>query len=421
VTVIDPGQAAAQGQQEAASAVAAAQGFGYGSGTPIYFDMESYNNSSSGCSQAVLDFLGGWTQGLHGAGYLSGVYSSAATGISDLASQYGTAYPGPDAAWIADWNLEPVLADPYVPDSDWEGHQRVHQYAGSHEETWGGSTVDIDSDVSDGPVAGSPAPAASPGVAVRAQPDETAVAPGKATVIRVTLRGTGTTRAVLRWKAEAPHGLRARPARGAVVVAPKATASFLVAVSPSKSLPDGRYDVPVTVTVGGKPAGETFELVSVAPSGSTLATPYPVVLYAADQASMTVAARTARELALPAGDVTGDFSQAWSDLTSGGDLVLAVGQAADNALYSNPCGWANPAGEGAGHTPFYIPGEPLRSPPGADAFEESDGSDANATALLAGQLTQYALAGTLPDYGHPPVGPLPPASACLGSPDVAVL
>jgi hypothetical protein len=420
VTVIDPAQAAVQGEQEAASAVATAQGFGYGGGTPIYFDMESYNNSNGSCSQAVLDFLGGWTQGLHDAGYLSGVYSSAATGISDLANEYATTYPSPDAVWIADWNLEPVLTDPYVPGSDWAGHQRAHQYTGGHEETWGGSTVDIDSDISDGPVAGAPAPALSGGAAVRAEPDETVVAPGKATVIRVTLRGAGNTRAVLRWQADAPPGLSVMPARGSAYVTREAAGSFLLSVSPSNSLANGRYDIPIRVSSGSKPAAETFVLVSVAAVGSTLPTSYPVVLYAADQASMTAAARTAGELALPAGDVTGDFSQAWSDLGGGGDLVLAVGQAANNALYSNPCGWTNPAGEGAGNTPFYIPGEPLQAPPGTDAFEESDGGDANVTALLTGQLTQYALAGTFPDYGHPPVGPLPPTSACLGSPDVVV-
>jgi hypothetical protein len=136
VTTIDPTQAAAQGQQEATSAITAAQSFGYGSGTPLYFDLESYNTSNSSCSQAVLAFLGGWTQGLHAAGYLSGVYSSAATGISDLVGQYGTTYPSPDAIWIAHWNTHPVLTDTYVPAADWANHQRVRQYGGSHEETW---------------------------------------------------------------------------------------------------------------------------------------------------------------------------------------------------------------------------------------------------------------------------------------------
>lgn len=420
VTTIDPGQAAAQGQQEAASAVAAAQGFGYGRGTPVYFDMESYDNSDSACSQAVLAFLGGWTQGLHAAGYLSGVYSSAATGISDLAGQYGTAYPAPDAVWIADWNIEPTLTDAYVPDADWASHQRVHQYAGPHEETWGGATVDIDSDISDGPAAGSAAAASPGGTAVLAGPDETAVAPGSSTAIQVTLRGTGSTTAAVQWTVDAPVGLSVRPAQGAAAVAPGTSSSFLLAVSASRSLADGRYNIPITVTSGGNPVAETFELVSVTPAGTTLPTAYPVVLYAADQASMAVAAATARELALPAGDVTGDFSQAWSDAASGGDLVLAVGQAAENGLYSNPCGWTNPAGDAAGSTPFYIPGEPIQGLPGADAFEITSGSHPDVTALLTGQLTQYALAGTLPDYGHPPTGPQTPTSACLGSADVTV-
>jgi hypothetical protein len=420
VTTIDPGQAAAQGQQQAASAVAAAQGFGYGGGTPIYFDLESYDNYDSACSQAVLAFLGGWAQALHAAGYLSGVYSSAATGISDLAGQYGTAYPAPDAIWIADWNIEPTLTDAYVPDADWASHQRVHQYAAPHEETWGGASVDIDSDISDGPAAGSAAAAPPGGTDVLARPDETAVAPGSSTAIQVTLRGTGSTTAAVQWKADAPAGLSVRPAQGVAVVAPGTSSSFLLAVSASRSLADGRYDIPITVTARGKPVAETFELVSVTPAGTTLPTAYPVVLYAADQASMAVAAATARELVLPAGDVTGDFSQAWSDAASGDDLVLAVGQAAENGLYSNPCGWTNPAGDAAGSTPFYIPGEPLKGPPGADAFEIASGSHPDVTALLTGQLTQYALAGTLPDYGHPPTGPQVPTSACLGSAEVTV-
>jgi hypothetical protein len=400
---IDPTQAAAQGQQEATSAITAAQSFGY-------------NTSNSSCSQAVLAFLGGWTQGLHAAGYLSGVYSSAATGISDLVGQYGTTYPSPDAIWIAHWNTHPVLTDTYVPAADWANHQRVRQYGGSHEETWGGDTIDIDSDISDGPAAGSAAGASPSDTAVLADPDETTVAPGQTTTIQVTLRSNGSTTAAVHWQAHAPAGLCVTPAHGTASVAPGSSVSISLTVSASSSLADGRYDIPITVTSGSNSVAETFELVSVTPTGSTLPTSYPVVLYAADQASMAVAATTAQELALPAGDVTGDFSQAWSDAASGDDLVLAVGQAAENGLYSNPCGWANPAGRAAGSTPFYIPGEPFQAPPGADAFEAPNGSDTDATALL----TQYALAGTLPNYGNPPTNPQGPTTACLGSADVAV-
>ncbi len=95
---IDPSHAAAEGQAEAGSAVTAARAFGYGRGTPIYFDMEAYNASRS-CTSAVLTFLGAWTRALHAAGYVSGVYSSAGSGIRDLASQYNkSGYPRPDEA-----------------------------------------------------------------------------------------------------------------------------------------------------------------------------------------------------------------------------------------------------------------------------------------------------------------------------------
>jgi hypothetical protein len=251
---------------------------------------------------------------------------------------------------------------------------------------------------------------------VLADPGETTVAPGQTTTIQVTLRSNGSTTTAVHWQAHAPAGLCVTPARGTASVAPGSSVSISLTVSASSSLADGRYDIPITVTSGSNSVAETFELVSVTPTGSTLPTSYPVVLYAADQASMAVAATTAQELALPAGDVTGDFSQAWSDAASGDDLVLAVGQAAENGLYSNPCGWANPAGRAAGSTPFYIPGEPFQAPPGADAFEAPNGSDTDATALL----TQYALAGTLPNYGNPPTNPQGPTTACLGSADVAV-
>ena len=61
----------------------------------------------------------------------------------------------PTPVWIANWNgVESVFGDPYVSDSVWPNHQRVHQYKGGHKETWGGVTINIDSNVVDGPVVG---------------------------------------------------------------------------------------------------------------------------------------------------------------------------------------------------------------------------------------------------------------------------
>ncbi len=182
--LINPAKATAEGQSEAASAVSTAAGFGFGTGTPVYFDMEGYDNSNTACKTAVLDFLDGWTQGLHTAGYVSGVYSSAASGIADLVSKYGSAgYTSPDDIWVADWTGDPVLTDPHVPAGDWPSHQRLHQYYGGHVETWGGVSVDIDADAIDGAVAGLSSAPKPPASFVLGQPDVVTVAPGSSATV----------------------------------------------------------------------------------------------------------------------------------------------------------------------------------------------------------------------------------------------
>jgi hypothetical protein len=421
VSTIDPAQAAAEGQAEAASAAATAVGFGYGRGTPIYFDMEGYDSADSSCAQAVLTFLGGWTQGLHAAGYQSGVYSSAASGITGLASEYGT--PGatvPDDIWIADWNGDPVLTDPAVPATEWADHQRLHQYYGAHEETWGGTTIDVDNDVADGSVAGLPGSGQRPRPGVVSVPDAVTTAPGTATTLRLVIHGAARGVALVHWRVDAPAGLAVTPSQGRAIVPAGSVTPVTVSVMVSPSTPAGRYDVPVTATADGQPLTETFDLVTVDRHPGVLPSAPPVVLYAADPASMAAAAAVGRRLGLPAGEVTGSFSSAWSELASGSYLVLAVGQAAMNALYFNACGWPNPDGAGAGSTPFYYLGAPLRQPPGADVFEPADGASTAATAWLASQLTHYALAGTLPNESAPPVGPASATDTCLGEPDVPV-
>jgi Domain of unknown function (DUF1906) len=421
---IDPADATAQGQSEAASAVATAQSFGYGSGTPIYFDMEGYDNSDTACSQAVLSFLDGWTEGLHAAGYLSGVYSSAGSGMVDLASEYGQpGYASPDDVWIADWNGSPQLTDPYVPDADWADNQRLHQYYGGHNETWGGITLNIDNDSIGGDVAGSAAVPSGPRPVLYGVPDAVTVAAGRAGTVALALHAPsgqpGPAR--VRWQVSAPAGLSVTPGSGSAELAPGGTAVVPVRVTAAAGTASGRYDLPVTATAGSVTLTETFELVTVtAAGGGTVATPYPVVLYAADPASMVVAVSTAARLGLPASDVTGNFETAWNDVDNGNDLVVAVGQAAGNALNQNPCGWTNPAGTAAGSTPFYYIGVPLTGPAGPDVFEPSGGTTAALTALVTAQLMHYALAGSLPDDGGPPDGPVPPADTCLGSASVPV-
>jgi Domain of unknown function (DUF1906) len=149
---IVPNQATSEGAAAATDAVNRMASYGLGAGSPIYFDMEAYTLTTTSTS-AVRAFLGAWTATLHADGYLSGVYSSAASGIRDLARAAGTTFVEPDDIWIADWNGEQTTADPNVPSDQWTNHQRLHQYRGGHNETHGGVTIDVDNDFLDGATA----------------------------------------------------------------------------------------------------------------------------------------------------------------------------------------------------------------------------------------------------------------------------
>src|SRR5438445_473035 len=84
-----------------------------------------FDTRSAPCTQAVQAFLAGWVTRLRGAGWLAGVYGSAASTTRDTIPSFGTP-SGPDAVWIADWNGNTsVFGDPYVADAYWPDHQRI--------------------------------------------------------------------------------------------------------------------------------------------------------------------------------------------------------------------------------------------------------------------------------------------------------
>ncbi|HET6997087.1 MAG TPA: DUF1906 domain-containing protein [Solirubrobacterales bacterium] len=157
---ISPSRATAQGAEAASDAVAEASALGMGAGSPIYNDMEAYTQTSS-ATAATLAFLEAWTEELHSLGYQSGVYSSSASGIEDLADQIGTGYVLPDHLWFANWNGQATSTDPYVPSNAWANHQRIHQYRGGHDERYGGVTINIDNNYVDGGTVGNSAPLAA--------------------------------------------------------------------------------------------------------------------------------------------------------------------------------------------------------------------------------------------------------------------
>ncbi|MEA2461824.1 MAG: hypothetical protein QOH90_2001, partial [Actinomycetota bacterium] len=187
---IDPSVAATQGAEDADDAADQATALGFAAGSPVYFDMEHYNaTTTNGCKEAVLAFLQGWTNELHARGFTSGVYSSASSGIAHLAQANDGTYVEPDTVWFAWWNDQAdTVGTKYFPDDQWADHQRLHQYHGSHNETYGGVTINIDNDYLDGPVVGAattPPPAAytiarggDAGVPVRDAPSESGATSG---------------------------------------------------------------------------------------------------------------------------------------------------------------------------------------------------------------------------------------------------
>ena len=151
--------AASQGRAAADDAVAKAQALGIPGGSPIWFDMEGYKVGNTACSNAVRSFVSAWDDELRAVGYVPGVYGSAASTIRDVS----TLDTLPDLAWIANWNgVQSVFGDRYVSDSIWADHQRIHQYKGGHNETYGGVTINVDSNVVDSTVVGGIAPPPPP-------------------------------------------------------------------------------------------------------------------------------------------------------------------------------------------------------------------------------------------------------------------
>lgn len=152
----DPTVAYNQGISEANTAIDVAANLGL-TGTIIYYDLEAYNCSvNPTCLNAAKSFISGWTAQLHARGYLSGVYGSS---CSSCISDFATISNVPDAVWPAHWiyssyNPNATVWDVGCLSNDlWVDHQRIRQYTGGHNESWGNITLNIDCDAIDGIVA----------------------------------------------------------------------------------------------------------------------------------------------------------------------------------------------------------------------------------------------------------------------------
>ena len=147
--------AAARGAADGADAVAKARALGLLSGSALYADVEHYDRAAPGCVAAVRTYVSEWTRALHRGGFLAGVYVHQDSGLADLAGSYvSSSLARPDAVWMARWdNVATVTNWPTAGNTLWAEWQRSKQYRGDHIETWGGVSINIDSNIISGPVA----------------------------------------------------------------------------------------------------------------------------------------------------------------------------------------------------------------------------------------------------------------------------
>lgn len=142
------GAARTQARAEAERAVSVATSLGIVPGSTLFYDLEGWSDyTHATCRESALAFLSAWTRKVRALGYVSGVYSSAGSGmrILDQARSQGRADVAlPDQIWLARYDkVANTSATQYLSDAGWQG-QRIKQYMGGHDETWGGVTINID-------------------------------------------------------------------------------------------------------------------------------------------------------------------------------------------------------------------------------------------------------------------------------------
>lgn len=145
-------RARSMGRAEADDAVGVATSLGIVPGSTLWYDLEAFDITKVSCRESALRFVSSWTTRLHRLGYVSGYYSSAASGIRMLDDARATrpgAFALPDRIWIADWDRKANVESRYIRSDGWKPGNRMKQYWGDHNETWGGVTINIDSNFVD--------------------------------------------------------------------------------------------------------------------------------------------------------------------------------------------------------------------------------------------------------------------------------
>ena len=142
--------ATASGRAAADEAVTAARALGLADETAIFLDVEAYSTTDATCRAAVRNYQSAWTARLHERRFLSGFYSSLASGIADQVAAYSSpTWVRPDYLWFARYDGVATVSNPAIPEGYWP-HRRIKQYQNPSltggPETWGGATLSVDRD-----------------------------------------------------------------------------------------------------------------------------------------------------------------------------------------------------------------------------------------------------------------------------------
>jgi RNA-binding protein YhbY len=136
------------GRDSGASTVADAKKLGISPGSTLWYDMEGFDHTNTHCRESALAFISEWVTTVKRLGYVTGVYSSASSGIKamdDVRRTRPSAYRLPDQIWIARWDGVANTSTSYIPEDGWRPGGRMKQYRGGHDEVWGGVRINIDS------------------------------------------------------------------------------------------------------------------------------------------------------------------------------------------------------------------------------------------------------------------------------------
>ncbi|HEY1776475.1 MAG TPA: DUF1906 domain-containing protein [Solirubrobacteraceae bacterium] len=144
-----------QGETQASDAIGALATAGFAPlagnwNDSVVYDMEAYSQTST-CIAAAQAFISGWSAQL-GIPPVQAVGVYGSTCGSDL-NAFASSSPVPYFIWGADWDGNSnVSVMTCVTPGWWGGPQRLKQYSGNVNQTYGGVTLYIDADGADAPV-----------------------------------------------------------------------------------------------------------------------------------------------------------------------------------------------------------------------------------------------------------------------------